>query len=89
MQEPTVAEAPTEFWSLLHAALGLQLAALRAAEAGDARRAWDVESEALQRLAQAGALIEPGGPEAGVIRALAAAGMGRMAGLRERPDTAS
>jgi len=84
VEELPAPEAPAEFWNLLHAALGLQLEAMRAAEAGDLERARDHEATALLRLMRAVGLVAPGSPGAAVVEALSTAGLARMVGLRRR-----
>ena len=84
MEELPAPEAPAEFWALLHAALGLQIEALRVAGAGDLERAGDHEATALLGLARAVGLVAPGSPGAAAVEDLSMAGLARMVGLRRR-----
>lgn len=70
------------FWSRLQAALALQLAAVRLAEGGDTIGARACERRALLLLLEVSTHLRADEPAAGVVGALASAGLARLERLR-------
>jgi hypothetical protein len=86
----------TDFWELLHTALGLQHEASGLAEAGRSEEAAACERKAMSLLLEATCLLDPRQPALDTVRQLATAGLARLHSLkrprktsRARPRAAS
>lgn len=73
-----------DFWELLHAALGLQNAACRAADEGHHHDAALYERQAIALLLEATCLLETDQPALTTVRQLAVAGLARLHGLKKQ-----
>jgi hypothetical protein len=77
----------TDFWELLHTALGLQHEASGLAEAGRSEEAAACERQAMSLLLEATCLLDPRQPALDTVRQLATAGLARLHSLKRPRKT--